>query len=411
MLLETEAITNDHLKSNITKYYLFQFFYALSFAFVPFFVLFMRERGLSYTEIGITSAVYYIGFLFFEMPTGIAADKLGRKKTILITTLLKAVGIIVSYYSFSLWPFIFSEILLSLARAMGSGATSAFLYDSLLHMKQESQFKIYAGRSHGMHLTGNAIAGVLGFFLLIYGYNLDALYAVSAISAIIAFFTALTFIEPLAVETIDPIKKTLKAYGLHFIDAVKDVKASSHIMWLIAYSSFIFLLSRTIMISLQQPLLIDLTIENHYFGIVDAIIALGAVFLSRSAYRVEKRLGFNNILIFFPSVIVVILVGMGITSSYTALVFLFMLMIIHGVYPPVIRHYVNDTIQDSFKRATILSIESLVARVSYGLYALPIGYILDVYGFHMAALVTAAIAIIGTMGLLIAKIYAKKLDF
>lgn len=382
------------MHKNIPKYYLFQFFYALSFAFVPFFIIFMSQRGLSFSQIGICLSVYYFAFLFFELPTGIIADKMGRQRTIILTTIIKFLAVLWAFYSHSLQDFVIAELLLSLARAMGSGATTALLYDSLLYIKQEDNYKQIQGKAYSMHLIGNTVGGGIGA-LLTYFYSVDYVYIFAALMAVMAFLVAITLKESLPeLESKDVLSVTLKEYGLHFFSSLKVVYSNKLILWIIAYSTLVFVLIRANLISIQQPFLMALMIPTFWFGIVDTCISLGAAFWSFFSHKLERWLSFDNSLMFMVGVAILSFLGMGLVDSIWAIVFLLMQMITVGIYAPIIRDFMQKQIVDSHKRATILSIESLVTRTAFALYALLIGYLLETFSVQMASLVTAALGIV-----------------
>src|SRR5665811_577021 len=50
--------------------------------FDAFFILYLVEKGMSFTQIGILYAVREITINIFEIPSGIAADTFGRKNSL-----------------------------------------------------------------------------------------------------------------------------------------------------------------------------------------------------------------------------------------------------------------------------------------------------------------------------------------
>lgn len=379
------------MKSNVLKYYIYQFFYALSFAFVAYFVLFMRERGLSFTEIGVMQSAYYFSFLIFELPTGVIADKLGRKKSLILALAVKIVALITFYHSYSFYPFLCAEVLLSLSRALQSGAGAAFLYDSLLHIKQEHKHTEIAGKSISIHFVGYTLAGICGA-AIIYFHSVQHVYTFAAINSLIALFIVLLFKEPLPPQEYkDAISQTIRNYSHHLWQSVCDIRKNSTIMWLMAYASCLFVLHRAVFITLQQPFFIALAVPAFMFGILDSINSLGVAGFSYIAHNIEKRMKLNHIFILIPTILCFSLMGMGLITTKVALIFFFFQMIL-GIKTPILRHYVNLEIINSRQRATILSVESLVARVIFSLYALLLGYLLDNYNVQTALLTTAGFA-------------------
>src|SRR5258708_40346663 len=60
---------------------------------VPIWVVFLQRKGLSLTQIGILEAIAWILAAACEVPTGLIADRWGRKASIAIGTFLYGVQI------------------------------------------------------------------------------------------------------------------------------------------------------------------------------------------------------------------------------------------------------------------------------------------------------------------------------
>ena len=98
---------------------------------MPIIVIFFKENGLSLTQIMILQSVYSLTVALTEIPSGYFADFFGRKKSIIISTILSFCGYLIfsNYCSFE--AFIIAEILIALGGSLMSGADSALMYDSL----------------------------------------------------------------------------------------------------------------------------------------------------------------------------------------------------------------------------------------------------------------------------------------
>lgn len=73
--------------------------------FEAFLVLFLLEKGLSYTEIGILYASREITINLCEIPSGIIADTYGRKTALAGALFLYIISFIVFYFSNIFWLF------------------------------------------------------------------------------------------------------------------------------------------------------------------------------------------------------------------------------------------------------------------------------------------------------------------
>ena len=89
---------------NVTKLALVYFFSTLYF-YLPFGTLYLRSRGLSYVQINSLWGII-VGTMFLtEVPTGILADRLGHKQSIITALALQLVGELIFIIADRYWLF------------------------------------------------------------------------------------------------------------------------------------------------------------------------------------------------------------------------------------------------------------------------------------------------------------------
>src|SRR5262245_30548718 len=104
---------------------------AMFILWVPIWVVFLQDKGLSLSEIGGLEAAAWLITAALEVPTGMIADRWGRKASIGIgTSLYAAAMFLIQTEAFSL-PFLLAYAMWNGSMAFVSGADSALLYDSL----------------------------------------------------------------------------------------------------------------------------------------------------------------------------------------------------------------------------------------------------------------------------------------
>lgn len=62
-------------------------------------VAILSARGYSLVEIGIAETVFHITSLIFEIPSGVFADVFGRKKMLIVSTIMQMLGNIIMIFS------------------------------------------------------------------------------------------------------------------------------------------------------------------------------------------------------------------------------------------------------------------------------------------------------------------------
>ena len=85
-------------------YYIVFGLYSLSWSFLgPVYALFLLSRGLDFFQINVVLAVYLIAAFVFEVPTGAVADLVGRKRSFLLSCVVRTVafGLYASAHTFA----------------------------------------------------------------------------------------------------------------------------------------------------------------------------------------------------------------------------------------------------------------------------------------------------------------------
>ena len=168
----------DHklnLKKQLACIYTSDFFSGLRITDAVWVAL-LAARGFSLWEIGLAESVYHIVSLFCEVPSGMAADLLGRRKTLLSGGVLTVTCNLLMAFAPNLFTICFAMGLNALAMTMFSGTTTALLYDSLKQEGREDEYIQVSANSSQISMLANAIGslasllkrflGFAGFYLL-----------------------------------------------------------------------------------------------------------------------------------------------------------------------------------------------------------------------------------------------------
>ena len=151
-------------------------------------VALLAARGFTLAQIGLAEGVFHGVSLLCEVPSGMAADLLGRRRTLIFSGALGVVSAATMAFAPSLAFICAGMGLKALGYNLLSGTTEALTYDSLKTAGRERNYiKVDAKASIFMKLASalGALASLLAGVLTSAGYYLaDA--AVSAVSALAA---------------------------------------------------------------------------------------------------------------------------------------------------------------------------------------------------------------------------------
>jgi MFS family permease len=74
--------------------------------FAPYLYHFVTStRGLSTLEFGVLQSIYYFTAVTLEVPSGVLADRFGRRRTLILGALLAVIGSLIRIIAFDFWVF------------------------------------------------------------------------------------------------------------------------------------------------------------------------------------------------------------------------------------------------------------------------------------------------------------------
>ena len=355
----------QNLKSNINLYYVFSFIGSIQF-YGPIFALFFQSFSLSQTQILSFLSIYAISTILFEIPTGIFSDYIGRKKTLLISSILLSLCFFIFAFGNNYWYFAVAYLIMGLSGAFSSGTDQSFLYDTLLNLKKENKFKKILGKSAFIENLAVIISMALGG--LLFSINHKFPYLLTAIIASLNIFIVLFFKEP-------PRIKSNKSLLKHTLLSFKIFHKNKKLLMLSLFS----------VITISAVVISFFLIQQYYkfIGIPIALIGLVIVgskiiesLSSKYAYVIEKKLKFKISIILIALFIVLGYGLMSFYSFYWAFIFAYLLNIALGFSGPVFSDYINKHIS-SDKRSTILSIKNQLRNIVFLLIPPLIGGVAD----------------------------------
>ena len=154
----------------VRRYYLYRATISVGFI-TPIFTLFLL-RTLTFTQVGVLSAVCSALSVVGEIPTGYVGDRLGRRANLLLSVLFTVTSLagFVLASGFLWYGFLYA--LWALALTFRSGSMDAWLYDTLSERLDSGQFSHIRGRGDAMQNWTAAVSMVAGGLL----YGLDPTY-------------------------------------------------------------------------------------------------------------------------------------------------------------------------------------------------------------------------------------------
>jgi MFS family permease len=328
----------------------------MSLIFVlPVLVPFYRERGLGFAEFMIGEAVFSAVMIIMEVPSGWLSDVWKRKHTLALATLTHVIGWTTLLLADSFAMTVVAQGMLGVGVALLSGTNSALLYDSLLELGRESEFRRLEGRRHATGLYAVAGSSLLGGFL--YAANTDLPVILTALSCFGATVAALLMTEP--------GRHRVEAHKNPFVDMAQTVAYAVHghreIAGIIILSAVLFASTKMLMWS-QQPYYMMTGVPEAYFGMLAAVGFLIGGLGGQFGHLLDGR--FRNIptLLVFMGLMIVFALTAALWPGIHAIPLLLAGSMIFGFGYPRVQAAINKRV-DGSRRATILSAASLTVHL------------------------------------------------
>lgn len=354
--------------SNINRQYIITFFHAL----IPAYVierLFWQQRGMNMQMVVYCEIIYAVTVILFEIPSGILADRFGRKKLLVIDGILSALEFLLLLVASKFWLFAIVMILSGIGKAFSSGSQNALLYDSLLAENKQENFEKLVGRLSAIDFIGLLIAAISGSILANYmGFVFN--YIISFFSMLIAFIVSLTLKEPPMIIRPESELTGMKQYAKQSFTFIK----SRPLIMLYCLTGAILGACQIYLDEFWQLILDEIRFPVIFFGFFSAIVFTFRIPGNLFAHKLKGRFTYSAILNVVILVNVIGYIAICFTRNLFCLIPMILVSLASGIMDPLIAGYLHHNVKSCI-RATVESFTSLGLRLISIAVGLIFGYI------------------------------------
>lgn len=187
------TIETMSLHKNIRLLAWFNFFLDLRLYAPVAIIYFSRVTG-SYALGMSVFSVAMLALAFFEVPTGVFSDMIGRKKTVIIGAVASLLSVILYAWGKGYLMLLGGAMLEGLARSFYSGNNDSLLHDTLLESKQTKQYAEYKGKTDSVAQIALGIAAVVG--AIVAHWSFAWVMWLSVLPALMGLRVSFSLIEP-----------------------------------------------------------------------------------------------------------------------------------------------------------------------------------------------------------------------
>ncbi|TLS36928.1 MFS transporter [Pseudalkalibacillus caeni] len=338
--------------NNVLYFYLF---FAQLFFDRALWVIYLRDKGMTFGEIGILEAVLHLAIVMFEVPTGMIADLYGRKVSLLFGNFCSLAYGTFMLLSGSFSMFTLAFMSMGLVVTFHSGAEQAIAYDTLKQENREKQYTRVVGNMTAIALLSLSLANFLGGFMA--NISWTVVYGSMIFTHLIALIPLFLIKEPPREKTEELAGRWYHKFNHQFKQGLRIWKMNPSIHVPVA----LFVLASavlTIIIFYGQEYFIQLGYTPAAIGIVFTVETLLGVVMAKIAYRIEARFKFFSILYYGFGLYILFFLLFIFAVDWAVLLSFLILGQLLSLFEPIFSSYIQQLLESNV-RSTFFSMISL----------------------------------------------------
>ena len=387
------------------KFCLYGFLKNLRF-FEIFLLLFLIEKGISFTQIGILYAAREILINIFEIPSGFIADTYGRKNSLIASFVIYIITFITFYYAHDFWHFFLAFVLFGIGDAFRSGTHKGMIMDYLKLNKWENQKISYYGHTRSWSQRGSAISALAGGLIFLYGGQYQVIFLYSIVPYFVNLFIIASYpkelnrvVDKTTLSSKNNIQSTIKS----FLDIIREPSvlkiintSAIHTAYLKAIKDYIQPLM--VNVALLIPLLSTFD-QDRKSGLIIGIIYFVIYLLTASASKISSKIedrsksSIPNLTLLMGFIFGAIC---GISYYFEmwiiSLVAFIAIFILENVRKPILTGYIADNVPNTIL-TSVLSAQSLLKTIMTASLALLLGIFADHFGIDVSFMILSSFLI------------------
>lgn len=358
--------------------------------FEPFLWLYFLLNGLNLAEIGLLYAVRETIVYVFEIPSGVFADRFGKKNELVLCFLFYIMSFVVFALSKQFYTFMIAMVFYGFGEAFRSGTHKAMIMQFLdVNEMKESKTQVY-GLTRSYSNIGSAVSSVIGVLLILFTPDLSYLFFFAIIPYVLDLFLILSY--PSYLNTKEETSFSFKSFLKQNVDSVKYTMKEKGLNITILESASFNAVFKTIK-DYIQPIVLGLGIsmilftqlsedENIkiYMAIIYFVAQFVSIFVTRNAYKLEKYFKGSIIIntMWFATAFTAIALGIFIHNFYIVLIAFVLFYVYLNIRKPYMVEKIGN-LSASNKRASVLSIDSQITSLIIIVIAPLLGFIGDTF--------------------------------
>lgn len=394
------------------KFCLYGFLKNLRF-FEPFLYLFFLEKGMTFLQIGTLITVREITRNLFEIPAGMMADALGRRRTMISSFIFYILSFLIFFFSSGYILFILAMVVYSFGEAFRTGTHKAMIFEYLKIKGWEDQKIHYYGHTRSASQVGSAVSSLLAAVIVFTTGEYRIIFLFSGIPYLLDL--ALMFTYPKELDGIAG-RIEMKTLGNNFRAVFKEVIISLKQPALIrainnlsVYSGY-FRATKDYLQPVIQTIAVGMAVHFGmqgekttaiFIGIIYFLIYLSTSFMARGSGKFADRFGnpglpLNISLIaglFFGLVSGILFITSSTLFGILTVIAFAGIYLVENLRKPIGVGYITGLLKKDIL-ATSLSTESQIKSIYAAILAPVMGFLADMVGVGAAMIIVSLLVLL-----------------
>lgn len=382
--------------------------------FDAFILIYLNSMGVSYTHIGTLYAIRQLVSFFMEIPSGIIADRSGRKTVLVCSFAVYILSFLILYRFNQLFFIYIAFILYGTADAFRSGTHKSIIMDYLRLNDWQKDNIDYYGHTRSWSQRGSALSSLIAAVLVFYSDDFRNIFLFSVIPYLLDMLLVLSYPNvlnhphPNSNATHKTSEKVpLGTYIKHLKITISNIEvfgiintSALHSAYLSAIKDYIQPIMATLALAISWPVLLE---KNQKTGIVVGIcyfvIYILTSITSAQADNVTRKYHGR-----WPIQKITLLCGLlsgaiaGIFYEVhwllLSLLFFTSVYLIENLRKPILIGYIADKVPDELL-TSVLSVQSFINTVMAAAISIALGLFSDHFGIGSAlAWISVALIVI-----------------
>ena len=329
----------------------------------PVLNLMLLDRGASYQTLPLLYMVMASVILLFEIPSGICADLIGRKRVFILSGLFNTISFILLFLAKDSIILLFLSIALyGIGRAFASGSIDALIIDQAVVENGNKGLPRITARLSILEAVGLSLGSICGGFLA----NLGEGYSINLIIRTVSIILVMGLVQ-LFVEEVPHADENRKPFREHIREGIKVVLSSK--AFAIAISGgFTVGLALSSVETYWQPAFIQVSGSEESNWMLGIIMFLGFAAVSGGNFLAQRVLGGQSktnfrIHILSRGLLGASLVLFALQTSKAGYILLYTILYLSLGLGNIAELTIINSLTPSNIRASILSLYSFVIQI------------------------------------------------